>query len=286
MFAYPAMKRLSTLLLLTIVFFSPLLSQIDWAYIPFRSGDKWGFVDAENNLQTPVQYDAVGPVDRPITWVRKGDRYGYVNLEYGVLLTKTKFKKLSPERRERIEKRFNERLPGGSRPVGGCKGPTQQIIYFEVFREGDRYGFLLPRADSGKLPPDLDYVSAAHLPQQILPNQNRYVAPALRYDTLIETGSGSAIVALDGRWGMIDRYANEILPLRYDRLEIDNRYGANSGRIKIREARRWGFVNEKGEMIIPPQYASVAFFRHGLAKVTLINGQTGYIDAAGTEFFE
>ena len=74
---------------------------------------------------------------------------------------------------------------------------------------------------------------------------------------------------------LIDR-TGAVLPRNYDQLK-----GVISeGRIPAERAGRVGYLNDKGEMVIPPQYQSGASFHGGLAAVES-KGQWGYIDRGG-----
>lgn len=49
----------------------------------------------------------------------------------------------------------------------------------------------------------------------------------------------------------------------------------------IKEEGKWGYINSKGESVIPPKYEVVGHFEDGLAPVRL-NGKYGYIDSLGS----
>ena len=136
------------------------------------------------------------------------------------------------------------------------------------------------------------------------------VIPAQFEETLIEFSEGLAAVEQDGEWGYIDstgrfviqpqfREANyfregladvetedfqellidrtgKALPRNYDQLKG----GINEGRIPAELHGKVGYLNEKGEMIIPPRYQSGWPFHEGLAAVE-DNDQWGYIDREG-----
>lgn len=49
----------------------------------------------------------------------------------------------------------------------------------------------------------------------------------------------------------------------------------------IRQNRRWGYINSKGEVVIQPQFEQVWFFSEGLAVACIENDKCGYIDNTG-----
>lgn len=121
------------------------------------------------------------------------------------------------------------------------------------------------------------------------------------------------IVECDGKWGMINKLGETLIPCRYDQVEfLENtdhkiiriyvqrpKYGlidtlgqlavnaiydeigtVNEGRLAVKRNGLWGFVNHKGIEVIPCRFREVAAFSGGLAAVKL--GQYwGYIDKQG-----
>ncbi|RNB71472.1 WG repeat-containing protein [Brevibacillus centrosporus] len=45
---------------------------------------------------------------------------------------------------------------------------------------------------------------------------------------------------------------------------------------------KYGYINSKGQYVVPPQYMSAESFRNGVGKVTLFNGTCGYINKTGS----
>lgn len=54
----------------------------------------------------------------------------------------------------------------------------------------------------------------------------------------------------------------------------------SEGLAAVKDVDKWGFINGKGDVVIEPQYSFVGDFKEGLAFV-LVNGQYGYIDKKG-----
>jgi hypothetical protein len=49
----------------------------------------------------------------------------------------------------------------------------------------------------------------------------------------------------------------------------------------IRQDGKWGYINNKGEIVIRPQFVQAIFFSEGLAAVCIENSKCGYIDRTG-----
>lgn len=57
------------------------------------------------------------------------------------------------------------------------------------------------------------------------------------------------------------------------------------GMLAVRENKKWGFINNRGDRIVPPRYDSCTVFSNGYARV-MLNKKWGIIDKAGNEIFE
>ena len=122
---------------------------------------------------------------------------------------------------------------------------------------------------------------------------------------------GYAWVKKVRNWGIIDyqesRFVNfkykEIIPLserlcaarqniRYELInycgnvlgEFDNLHPFKEGKAKAKNNRKWGFINEKGEIIIPLEYDEVEDFYKGVARVKK-NGIKSRINELGKEVY-
>lgn len=122
----------------------------------------------------------------------------------------------------------------------------------------------------------------------------------------------------EGGWGFIDKTGKEITPLHYDNVKgffeglasverdkkqfyIDKTgkevihakyniaYSFQNGLAKVQNSnRQWGFINAKGEEVIPPAFEDVGDFSDGLASFQYPyhqqrNHKKGYIDKTGKE---
>jgi len=85
-----------------------------------------------------------------------------------------------------------------------------------------------------------------------------------------------AVVADEGKWGLIDVAGNFVLPLEYDgALRFQDGFAA------VQRGERCGFVNRAGDLAIPLQFKAVRSFHNGFAAVQFENGIWGYIDKRG-----
>ncbi len=125
--------------------------------------------------------------------------------------------------------------------------------------------------------------------------------------------NGVGIVECKGKWGMVNRTGNAIIPCEYDGIEFlentgnrivrvyvqEPKYGLidtlgqltvdavyeeigefSEGRLAVQRAGLWGFVDAEGLEVIPCRFREVSNFSEGLAAVK-IGRQWGYIDKQG-----
>lgn len=82
-----------------------------------------------------------------------------------------------------------------------------------------------------------------------------------------------ADVKLDGKWGIIDKSGNVVIPCKYD-----NEYlSFNEDLAAVELDGKWGFIDKSGKLVIPCKYEYAGGFSDGLALVKL-DGKWGFID--------
>jgi len=86
----------------------------------------------------------------------------------------------------------------------------------------------------------------------------------------------AAIINRDGVYEMINTKGETIKKLD----GVDFLKFTREGKLAVRENKKWGFVNTKGDMVIKPQFDSCDSFNKGYAKV-LVGDKWGIIDNNG-----
>lgn len=87
----------------------------------------------------------------------------------------------------------------------------------------------------------------------------------------------------DGKYGYINKKGELIIPFQYD-----DAHSFSEGIASVEKDYRWGCINEKGELIIDFEYAGVGAFHEGLAPVQFneIDRRWGYIDQKGNTIID
>ena len=110
-----------------------------------------------------------------------------------------------------------------------------------------------------------------------------------RYDQVESFSDGLAAVA-DGLWkeakyGFINKSGEVVIPLRFDpllgQMESMSLSRFTEGLAPVMFGNLYGYIDHKGNTVIPAIFRDAGQFAEGLASVTKTDGQKGYIDKAG-----
>jgi hypothetical protein len=117
----------------------------------------------------------------------------------------------------------------------------------------------------------------------------KFISPK-RYDQVEGFSDGLAAVA-EGRWkeakyGFINKSGEVAIPLRFDPrpgqmegMMFLSRF--TEGLAPVMFGNLYGYIDHKGNTVIPPIFREAGQFSEGLASVNTADGQKGYIDKAG-----
>lgn len=86
---------------------------------------------------------------------------------------------------------------------------------------------------------------------------------------------GLAAISQNGKEGYIDKKGETVIPPQFDYADI-----FKNGLANIQVAGKWGTINKKGEMVIPPQFDEKYAFKNGFARVKKGN-QFAIMDTTG-----
>ncbi len=84
-----------------------------------------------------------------------------------------------------------------------------------------------------------------------------------------------------GKWGYVDQYGKEIIPLQYESAS-----NFSEGLAAIKLNGKSGYIDKKGKVIIPTKYEWAGDFSEGLAVIGInppLSRLYGYIDKTGKE---
>ena len=86
------------------------------------------------------------------------------------------------------------------------------------------------------------------------------------------------VIRVDGKEGFMNPKGEVVIPATFEKV-----YPFSDGLAAVQVERLWGFINTDGKMVIEPQFVMVHFFSDGLAAVREkeFNAPWGYIDKQG-----
>jgi len=192
--------------------------------------------------------------------VGKNGKYGYIN-QKGVEITPLKY-----DWAMRLSWDVGKvRLDGKWGLVNVHGKEITSLVYDKItggkdpiVKMGKKYGII--NADTGELLTPVKYDRIENRLQIDLINRKEL-----------------ARVKLGRKWGCINSSGEEIIPLKYEEIEICQQ---EKPRISAKLDGKWGFIEEDGTEVTNFEYDDVEFFCNGLARV-MKNGKFGFINTKG-----
>ncbi|GAB3231681.1 hypothetical protein GCM10027346_18330 [Hymenobacter seoulensis] len=256
------MKR-PLLLLLLLLLTAPNYLEAQTAasrLVPFRQGSKWGYADQSRRLVLPLRYDETGPFVDEIAWVRQGQRYGYID-GGGNPVTPIRFTRAATFRRGRAAVELNgetfELSPTGQRLLEPALPEPEEepLEHGDLVRKEGKVGFRFT-------------VGTA-------------TVPAI-YDEIRENYNGLLFVRQGTKWGIINSSGKLVQPLQYDAIRLTG----NLMFPVVQQGQLFGYLDEEGNTLTDIRYPQAEPFLNDIARVLAPDGQPGYINANGQEFWD
>jgi len=95
------------------------------------------------------------------------------------------------------------------------------------------------------------------------------------YEPYFEATEGLKGFYSDGKFGFRDEKGRIIIPNRYDSIAV-----FSEGLAAVKLLGKWGFVNNQDKLVVQPIFAHPALFKNGVA-VVVFNGKSGIINKNG-----
>lgn len=284
-------------------------------------GGKWGIINNKNERITPAIYDQLIRINEDLFVAKKENKWGVINQNN---------KKVISFIYDRLELIENELLIAKKGVNWGVITSNSKIIVpfkytsmyaytldYLIVKQGETYnkygtsfGGKWKLIDkSGKVVLNLNYdeVAAAHDSLLVVRNDDfrwgyvdlkgNEVTP-LKYNNteLFEEFSppkfvnGYAIVYYDGRYGVIDEKAHEVIATEYDEIK-----DLGNGIVSFKSDEKWGYMTLDGKVLFPAVYDEVYPFCSVRDRVTMeeefiakveTNGLLGIVNTHGVELLK
>lgn len=253
--------------------------------IAFRDHGKWGYLNTNSQIQIPAMYEDAGDFSEGLAYVKKNGKYGYINKENKVII---------PFRYDMAGNFYKE----------------VAIVYVlqktndEFNSEAPRYG-LINKNGKEITPLQYDFIGmfSAEYDVAVVKKNGKHTLINIkgqelfpfRYDFISDIYDGVAVVQQQSGdkilSGIIDITGREIVPLSDIKFTT-----FSEGLIAFQKNKKVGFMNTKGEIVIPPRYDGYIWrnfdrtlgtseFKNGICGV-IKNGKLIYINNRGDEYYE
>jgi hypothetical protein len=288
------------------------------------AGGLCGAINRDASIVVPPQFDWVGDFHEGRALVRSGGLYGYVDLT-GRLVVEPQFvlagdywhgfaevdiggksALINFEGRRVLEPKFARALPfsadafwvkDGTRRPFNQDGFDQLVTNYgtalntHAVADGnwiliDRNGIPIPtpRISSIKyFDPSDDKLMWAHTDAGwgLIKSDGLWLVPP-KYEQVGEFAGGRVAVRLAGQWGYIDRAGAIIIAPNFEEAWI---FGDNH-LAPVKVAGRWGYIDRAGTMVIQPQFDNAESFDRGGLATAKVGGLSGLIDDSGAWLIE
>ncbi len=275
--------------------------------IQVKQGSKWGFLNKETGKEiTPLHYDSVGPYKHCIAWVQKEGAYGFINLDGEEVIT--------PQYEEASS--FNDPSSYAYRSTECNGNDTKVHSSLAIVKKNGKKGMINQLGET-IIPIEYEEIITT-LPSKTIESVQQYmfnlynkIVTSYPYEEHTYYISFNHLkVRKNGLSGILTRKGEVHIPIEYQKLGDDAirgrltwfQHNNETGflgpegvkyqklkdlkslfindRIRIRYNNKWGFVNTKGEIIIPFEYDFIIPSTNATAFV-LKNNKWGIIDATG-----
>jgi len=239
------------------------LAQPD-ALCPIVENGKWGWIDASGRVVAKPTFDALAPYRSGLVGLLPGAPGSVA--DYLILTDSWSMKGPPlriPWRADRIGVRINGKWGFADRDGNIVVEPRFDALY--SYRGGRFQEGLIP-VRIGKLWGYAD-------------DSGRLVLSA-QYDTAYDFQDGLALVKRGGQWFVIDR-AGAQLGMLPSGGEVGPSDWETSGElVPIQFDRRWGAINRRGALVIPPEFDTLRPPQEGLMTAR-VGEKWGYVDLTG-----
>ncbi len=278
---------------------------------PIEKKGKWGYMDANGNMQIDFKYDLAGAFNEGFASVALNRMPCLINANDQRIIDTGLYQFIGPASEALVsvmDYRFKRHylntsgklvlsldstiydagnFHGGWAKVGKKKTLHQNKFGFDVSNLGYAFTFMNTQ---GNYMSDFDFedvedfnASVARIIQNNkygLINNKAEIILAPQYNQIGPFNEGMACFEQNGKYGMIDSNGKITIPANFDLLKA-----VNEGLAAYSDKNKFGFINMKAEPVIAATYNNVSPFSEGLAAIQ-INENWGFINKEGKLVFQ
>lgn len=284
-----------------------------------KKNNKWGFVSTTGKLIIPIKYEDVDLFSEGLARVKIDDKWGFINKEDKEIINSKYFyinnfsegyalftyTIRSEFKYGFVDKSGKEVYLDKYDIVEDFKDGIAQVGRFwkqpsggDFYDDEAKYGFIDNKFNEII---SLKYLNCAGYNEGLIAvkednhwgyiDKNDNIKIPFKFNYANQFVDGVAVVSLNDKKGLINTKGDYVIDCIYQEIRTTN----NQSLLPFKNDNKWGYLNEKGEVIIKNNYAplstneigfdEIGYFNNGFAKVRLEQTEF-YIDKAGREFKE
>lgn len=254
-------------------------------YIPIKLNKKWGFFDLKGDQKIPFKYDEFGYMNDSVIILKLNDQYGAIDYKEKIIFN-FKYDIIMYDQ-------FGDKVSFLNSNNKFCIANSKNKIVTDCIYDSDA----IPENGYVNLTKGKSSSYKTKLYGLVDVNTGKEVIPFV-YEDLGIYSEGLIAAEKNGKYGFIDINNNTIIPFIYDDAEdfseglamVSKKSGYAETIIGTLPVKKSGFINKKGEIIIPLKFDDsflvTCKFKEGLAPMgiainNIFANQFGYIDKKG-----
>lgn len=219
-----------------------------------KGKSKYGYIDLDNKIVIPMKFDDLGDFSHGLAAAKINSKWGYINFRGDFIITPN-YTNVSPFDDFGLARVEIKEKWGVINSKGEIIIPTDFLI--NTFYSSWESEPLMTVANyKGLLAVDIVYGAYDRTGKQILPLEyERIYTPRVLDEKYNEIDYPFIHVAKNGKWGVVNKLNEIIIPFVYDSYESIKPFKNNYAAVKVNE--KWGFVDLKGMIVIEPIFERV-----------------------------
>ncbi len=239
-------------LLFAIMFctWANVFAQTDWTLVPFRQGDKWGYVSENKEVVLAPKYREASWFSGGFAPVKVGTKWGYIN-RAGKMVIPAKYTSAKPFRK-------------GYVPTGTNSGDSLLFAAVTLNNTGYEQCINTKGQVMSKCPaiPE-NSVAENRIPVATITTQKTYNLPnssglfdKIIDDYKIEGSDEKYYLAMKGdKYGVFNSKFETIVPFEYNEIKLMN--SGNKRYLQVGRNNMYGVFTPAGQQLLTPEYTRV-----------------------------
>lgn len=241
-----------------------------------KDGKKY-LIDIKGNKRFQIDYDYISGFSDGLAKVRRNGQHAFVNKEGKIVIPFESYERIDDFKNGvAIAKKISESTGSSSQQEQSSMVPQLKSEPKSYFGLIDRQGRIIADFEYDEISVYRDCFYALQRgteSRQLMIRDGKVIS--LDADDTYDFSEGFATVKRGGKWGLINKNGELLIPFQYDYM-----LPFSKGLSAVRRAGKWGFIDAAGAERIAIQYDKVSKFSNGIS-VVVKSGQYGLIDTLG-----